>query len=121
MNTKLTAFAAALAASAGIAQAGDLALARTYAINADASQYDSMLAQSNLANVKVKAQVQARYQYNNRDEASLGDNDTTMGFSLRRTKVEVSGDVTDNISGKVKFAFSRSSGAAALEDAFAKW
>jgi hypothetical protein len=122
MNTKLTAFAAALAATAGLAQAGsDLSLARTYAINADASQYDSMLAQSNLANVKVKAQVQARYQYNSRDDASLGDSDTTMGFSLRRTKIEVSGDVTDNISGKVKFAFSRSSGAAALEDAYAKW
>jgi len=122
MNTKLTALAAAVAASAGLAQAGsDLSLARSYELNNDASQYDSLLSQSNLSNVKVKAQVQARYQYNNRDEAALGDNDTTMGFSLRRTKVEVSGDVTDNISGKVKFSFSRSSGNASLEDAYAKW
>lgn len=122
MNTKLTALAVAVAASAGLAQAGsDLSLARSYELNNDASQYDSMLSQSNLSNVKVKAQVQARYQYNSREQAGLGDNDTTMGFSLRRTKIEVSGDVTDNISGKVKFSFSRSSGNASLEDAYAKW
>ena len=122
MNTKLTAMAAAVVATAGLAQAGsDLSLARSHDLHNDASQYDALLAQNNLSNVKVKAQVQARYQYNNRDEASLGDNDTTLGFSLRRTKVEVSGDVTDNISAKVKFAFSRSSGAAALEDAYGTW
>jgi hypothetical protein len=122
MNTKLTALAAAVAASAGLAQAGsDLSLARSYELNNDASQYDALLSQSNLSNVKVKAQVQARYQYNSRDDAALGDNDTTMGFSLRRTKIEVSGDVTDNISGKVKMSFSRSTGSASLNDAYAKW
>jgi hypothetical protein len=122
MNTKHTALAVAVAASAGLAQAGsDLSLARSYELNNDASQYDSMLSQSNLSNVKVKAQVQARYQYNSREQAGLGDNDTTMGFSLRRTKIEISGDVTDNISGKVKMSFSRSSGSATLNDAYAKW
>lgn len=125
MNTKLTAMAAAVVATAGLAQAGsDLSLARSYELNNDASQYDALLSQSNLSNIKVKAQVQARYQYNSRDDASLGDDDTTMGFSLRRTKVEVSGDVTDNISGKVKFAFDRggtNAGQAFLEDAYATW
>lgn len=122
MNTKLTAMAAAVVATAGLAQAGsDLSLARSYELNNDASQYDALLSQSNLSNIKVKAQVQARYQYNDRDDAGLGDNDTTLGFSLRRTKIEVSGDVTDNISAKVKFAFSRSTGTAGLEDAYAKW
>jgi hypothetical protein len=122
MNTKLTAMAAAVVATAGLAQAGsDLSLARSYELNNDASQYDALLSQSNLSNIKVKAQVQARYQYNNRDDAALGDNDTTLGFSLRRTKVEVSGDVTDNISAKVKFAFDRSGGAAVLEDAYGTW
>ena len=122
MNTKLTVLAAAVAASAGLAQAGsDLSLTRSHALVNDASGYDSLLSNYNASNVKVKAQIQARYQYNKRDDAALGDNDTTMGFSLRRTKVEVSGDVTDNISGKIKFAFSRSTGAAALEDAYGKW
>jgi hypothetical protein len=122
MNTKLTVIAAAVAASAGLAHAGsDLSLTRSHAHVNDASGYDSLLANTNASNVKVKAQIQARYQYNKRDDAALGDNDTTMGFSLRRTKVEVSGDVTDNISAKVKFAFSRSTGAAALEDAYGKW
>lgn len=127
MNTKHTALAALVAASAGLANAGtDLSLTRSYEIASDASQYDSMLSNYNASGVKVKVQIQARYQYNERqmndDTAPYNsDNDTTMGFSLRRTKVEVSGNVTDNISGKVKFAFSRSSGAAALEDAYANW
>ena len=126
MNTKI-AIAAVLAASAGLAQAEtDLSLARSYELTNAASGYDALLSNYNASNVKVKAQIQARYQYNERqmndDTAPYNsDNDTTMGFSIRRTKVEVSGDVTDNISAKVKFAFSRSSGAAALEDAYGKW
>ncbi|MFG0246675.1 MAG: porin [Phycisphaerales bacterium JB052] len=126
MNTKI-AIAAVLAATAGLAQAEtDLSLARSYELTNAASGYDSLLSNYNASNVKVKAQIQARYQYNERqmndDTAPYNsDNDTTMGFSIRRTKVEVSGDVTDNISAKVKFAFSRSSGAAALEDAYGKW
>lgn len=123
MNTKI-ALAALLAASAGLAQAEtDLSLARSYELANASSGYDSLLSSSNASNVKVKAQVQARYQYNMVDDSAnaIGDNDTTMGFSLRRTKIEVSGDVTDNISAKVKFSFARNSGAAALEDAYAKW
>lgn len=122
MNTKLTAMAAAVVATAGLAQAGsDLSLARSYELNNDASQYDALLAQSNLANIKVSAQVQARYQYNSRDDAALGDNDTTMGFSMRRTKVTIEGDVTDNISAKVMWDFNRNGGAAGLQYAYGKW
>jgi hypothetical protein len=44
-----------------------------------------------------------------------------MGFSVRRAKVAVSGDVTDNIKGNISMAFNRNSGAAALEDAYADW
>lgn len=124
MNTKLTALAAAVAASAGLAQAGsDLSLARSYELNNDASQYESMLANTNVANIKVSAQVQARYQINVRDDSAgtLGDADTTIGFNMRRTKIAVEGDITDNMKGKVQFAFNRGSGAAALEDAYADW
>jgi len=122
MNTKFTAIAAILLASAGMAHAEtDLTLARSYGLANSASGYDSLLSNYNASNIKVKAQIQARYQYNARDDMALGDSDTTIGFSLRRTKIEFSGDVTDSISAKVKFSFSRSSGAAALEDAYAKW
>ncbi|MCR9076193.1 MAG: hypothetical protein NXI07_09170, partial [bacterium] len=104
MNTKLTVLAAAVAASAGLAQAGsDLSLARSYELTNDASQYDSLLSSSNVANIKVSAQVQARYQVNLRDDASTTlanpDDDTTIGFSIRRAKVAVSGDITDNMKG----------------------
>ncbi len=115
---------AALVFAAGSAFAGtdsDLTLARSYELASTSSEYNSLLAESNLADVKVGVQVQARYQYNNRDDSGLGDDDTTLGFSMRRVKVGIEGKVTDNISGKVKFAFSRSSGDASLEDAYAKW
>ncbi len=126
MNTKLTALAAVVAASAGLAQAGsDLSLARSYELTNDASQYDSLLSSSNVANIKVSAQVQARYQVNLRDDASTTlanpDDDTTIGFSIRRAKVAVSGDITDNMKGYLSMAFNRGTGAAALEDAYADW
>ena len=126
MNTKFTAFAAALVATAGLAQAEtDLSLARSYELSNTSSSYDALLSNSNLANIKVSAQVQARYQLNSRDDASTTlanpDDDLTLGFSMRRAKVAIEGDVTDNIKGKVQFAFSRSSGASALEDAYADW
>lgn len=125
MNTKI-ALAAVLAASAGLAQAeSDLSLARSYELNNASSEYSSLLSSSNAANIKVSAQIQARYQVNIRDDASTTltnpDDDLTVGFSMRRAKIAVSGDVTDNITGNLQMAFSRSSGAAALEDAYADW
>jgi hypothetical protein len=125
MNTKF-ALAAVLAASAGLAQAEtDLSLARSYELTNAASEYDSLLSNYNASNITVSAQVQARYQANFRDDASTTlanpDDDTTMGFSVRRAKVAVSGDVTDNIKGNISMAFNRNSGAAALEDAYADW
>ncbi|CAN0594697.1 unnamed protein product, partial [Laminaria digitata] len=110
----------------GLAQAEtDLSLARSYELTNAASEYDSLLSNYNASNIKVSAQIQARYQANFRDDASTTlanpDDDTTMGFSVRRAKVAVSGDVTDNIKGNISMAFNRNSGAAALEDAYADW
>jgi hypothetical protein len=126
MNTKF-ALAAVLAASAGLAQAEtDLSLARSYELTNAASEYDSLLSNYNASNITVSAQVQARYQVNVRDDSAgtLGDNDTTVGFSVRRAKVAVSGAVTDNIKGNISMAVRSSgtnSGTAMLEDAYADW
>ncbi|MGV6815147.1 MAG: porin [Phycisphaerales bacterium] len=125
MNTQLVQsamLAAVLVSTAGASAGTDsLKLARSYELSSASSEYSSLLNESNLADLKIGVQVQARYQYNKRDDSALGDDDTTMGFSMRRVKVGIEGKVTDDISGKVKFAFSRSSGAADLEDAYAKW
>lgn len=125
MNTKF-AFAAVLAAASGLAQAEtDLSLARSYELRNTSTSYDALMNSSNLANIKVSAQVQARYQFNSRDDAGTTlantDDDITTGFVMRRTKVAIEGDVTDNIKGKVQFAFSRRTGTPALEDAYADW
>ncbi len=75
--------------------------------------------------LKASVQLQFRYNYNLRDSAgttlAAPSEDLTVGFTNRRTKLGLEGKVTDDISAKVKFAFSQSSGAAALEDAVMKW
>lgn len=128
MNNTQIAIASLLVASAGVMANAetDLTLARSYELANTSSSYDSLLSESNLSNIKVSAQVQARYQYNATDTNQVGgggntDNDDTMGFSIRRAKVGISGDITDNMKGYIKFAFNRNSGAAALEDAYADW
>tara|TARA_R110002072_G_scaffold42064_10_gene117891 strand:+ start:22933 stop:24135 length:1203 start_codon:yes stop_codon:yes gene_type:complete len=120
------ALAALLVSSAGAMAGSDsLRLSRSYELANSAAEYNSVLNETNLSDVKVSVQIQARYQFNSRDDASttlaLPDDDTTMGFVMRRAKVGISGNVTDNIKANIKFAFSRSSGAAALEDANATW
>jgi len=120
------ALAALLVSSAGAMAGSDsLRLSRSYELANSAAEYSSVLNETNLSDVKVSVQIQARYQFNSRDDASttlaLPDDDTTMGFSMRRAKIGISGNVTDNIKASVKFGFSRSTGAAALEDANATW
>ncbi len=126
MNTKPLALATSLMAVAGAAHAEtDLRLARAFQLAHASSEYGSLLNQENISNLEIEVQVQARYQANFRDSDSATltnpDDDTTMGFVLRRTKVGIEGDVTDNIHGKIKFAFDRDGGVAELEDAYADW
>ena len=75
--------------------------------------------------LKASVQIQFRYNYNQRGSESttlgLPDNDLTIGFTNRRTKLGLSGKVTDDISAKMKFGFSQSSGMGVLEDAVMKW
>ncbi|MBO6512901.1 MAG: hypothetical protein JJ974_02900 [Phycisphaerales bacterium] len=94
------------------------------AIRADSMNYSSF---SPLPErIKTSVQIQFRYNYNQRGSesttfAGMPDNDVTVGFTSRRTKFGVEAKVTDDITGKVKFAFSQSSGAAGLEDSYLKW
>ena len=75
--------------------------------------------------IKIGVQVQARYDANLRDDASntlaSPDDDRTVGFSIRRTKVDLSAAVTDSISASVVLVFDRTTGDAGIENAFASW
>jgi Phosphate-selective porin O and P len=128
MNTKQTiaaALASMLVTCAGATAGSDLTLARSYELMNNASRYDSLLNETNLADLKVSVQIQSRYQFNSRDDAGTTlaspDDDITTGFLIRRAKVGIEGKVTDNMSGKIKFAFDRKSGVGKLEDAYGKW
>lgn len=70
------------------------------------------------------------YAYNTRsDDASstLGDDDTTVGFSFSDVEVRISGDVTENMRATLSFDFgpsdddNGSEGFAWLEDAYVDW
>ncbi len=117
---KMTSLAAAFMSASAGAQT-DLSLTRSHELAYRSTEYSSIINQSNLSKLKVSVQIQARYLFNKRDEIALGDDETTMGFSMRRVKFGVKGNVTDNMSANIKLAFSRSSGDAILEDAYAKW
>ncbi len=71
--------------------------------------------------LKVSAQTQFRYDLNFRDDSSLGDDDTTVGFSMRTARVNLSSTVTDSINAKVQIDFNRADGTARLQEAFADW
>jgi Phosphate-selective porin O and P len=105
--------------------ASTLTLARSFVLANDTAIYASVLNESNLADLKIGVQIQARYQFNSRDDAGTTlaspDDDITTGFVIRRAKIGIEGKVTDNIKGKIKFAFDRKTGVGKLEDAYAKW
>ena len=129
MNLKATTIVALLAGSlAGTAAhaaedtAELLQLSRAYSD----SVYAGMVSSSPFPDsLKVSLQTQFRYNINVRGSNSTTlaspDDDVTIGFTTRRTKLGIEGKVTDNISGKVKFGFSQSSGAGTLEDAVLAW
>ena len=123
--TAMTSLAAVLVASAGALGADDLKLARSYDLNYTSGEYSSLMNTSNIADLKFSLQIQARYQFNSRDDAgstlASPEDDISTGFVIRRAKVGISGNVTDNIKGKIKFAFDRKTGIAKLEDANATW
>ena len=129
MNLKNVSIVAALTGGlVGTVIAGEeserlLELNHAYSLmdNESASLLSSPIADS----LKVGIHTQFRYSINKRgdDSTTLAapKNDLTLGFTTRRTKVGIEGKVTDDISAKIKFAFSQSSGGAALESAVLKW
>lgn len=119
------------ACGSAMAQTG-LDLDRAYAseLRADSDARSSFLGANTASNIDVSVMMQARYMANFRDEGTvpLGDNDTTLGFSIPRAQVRISGQVTEDISGKVVFDFGaaelngrNTAGTATLLEAFAAW
>lgn len=119
----LMAGAAVGLAGSALAQSAAVDQSRAYAaeLMSDAQGRESLLANGGSA-PEVFGQIQFRYVYNDRDEAAGGDgegnDDATIGFQTRRTKIGVQGDITENISYRVIGAFERDGGAFMLEDAF---
>ena len=72
--------------------------------------------------LNIGGQIQFRYKatFQDDDPGFIGaDNDTTIGFSMRRMKLKLDGNViSDKLSYKVVGAFSRGSGTFNLEDAY---
>lgn len=105
----ITATALFVFAGSAFAQTG-LDLDRAYAseLRAEAQDRASFLDAGAASNISVSALMQVRYMANFRDEqagGSLGDDDTTVGFSMPRAQIRLSGQVTDSISGHVSFEF----------------
>ncbi|MEM9372664.1 MAG: porin, partial [Planctomycetota bacterium] len=112
--------AATVFAAAGAAQAADDSL--SYALSsADAEALSLSLNKG--SDLEIGIQTQFRYMVNSRDDSSgsLGDSDTTIGFNMRRAKVELKGPVTDSIKGKLKISFDRDGGSAKVEDVYVDW
>ncbi len=108
-----------------------LDLDRAYAsqLREDAFARSSLLGQDNAPGLDIQVMTQIRYALSQRDEitpSSLGDSETTVGFSVPRAQVRISGAVTDTISGRVVFDFGGAEnggdqGAAELLVAQARW
>tara|TARA_R110000782_G_scaffold29795_3_gene74053 strand:+ start:10211 stop:11518 length:1308 start_codon:yes stop_codon:yes gene_type:complete len=128
----ITASVLSVLAGSAFAQSG-LDLDRAYAseLRAEAQERASFLGTNNAANISVSAVMQARYMASFRDEqpgGSLGDDDTTLGFSIPRAQIRLSGQVTESISGHVSFDFGAAetngrydSGTGHLLTAFGAW
>lgn len=128
-NAQITVAALVAAATTSFAAAGSLELDRAYAseLKADAGAR-SVLNQGNLSNLEVHVGVIFGYSINSRDGASLGDDDTTIGFGFQEVEVALEGDVTDNMHARISFDFGPDNsdstggqGTAHIEDAYVDW
>lgn len=90
----------------------------------DAAAAHSVLNASE-SSLKLGVQLQFRYDLNLRDDDSTTlageDDDTTLGFSMRRARIEAAGRINDSMKGKLVFGFNRATGQAAIEDAVLDW
>ena len=136
MKKTITTIALVTMSGSALAQSG-LDIDRAYAaeLRADANTRSSLLGSAGSA-IDAEIFTQFRYTYNTVDEvggSTLGDNDTTVGFSTPRTQVRLSGAVEGtDITGHVSFDFGGAfdhgasggafgDGGATLRDAYATW
>ena len=87
------------------------------ALLSDAAERTSLLP-SSPAITSVGGFVQVRFDLNSREDPSPDDG-TTMGFTTRRTTLNVKADVTQDIAIFVQGSFAAGTGAHTLDDAFA--
>ncbi len=95
---------------------------RSYAADllADAGTRTSTLGAAADPVVKTGGYIVFRYNVNSRDDVP-GAEDTTVGFHLAKTKVNVSGSISDELSYYVLLSASQSTGAVSLQDAHVTW
>jgi len=111
-------FAAALAGMTGQAFGTDNARAAAlYDANFDTLSLSMKTAPA----LKVCVQTQSQYNLNLRDDDTLSDDDTTLGFSMRRTRVNPAGPVTESIKAKIQIDFNSGAGDTSKLEAFADW
>lgn len=66
--------------------------------------------------------VRSRYTWSERDDSLLGDDETTIGFSIPRLEITAAAGVTDSVTGVVSFVTRPNiNGEFELENAFAHW
>lgn len=143
MKKTITTIALVTMSGSALAQSG-LDIDRAYAaeLRADANTRSSLLGTSGSA-LDISIFTQFRYTYDSVDEvggSTLGDNDTTLGFSAPRTQIRMSGGVEGtDIVGHLSFDFGGAfnhgadgsftpagfplagDGQATLRDAYATW
>lgn len=117
--------------SAALAQSTDQTRALSSELRSDASTRTSLLASAD-TDIAFGGMLQVRYLLNFRDEApnvveddpetpedeTVSDEDTTLGFQARRTKIWAKGNVAENWGFKVQGNFNRDGGEFTLEDAY---
>lgn len=118
--------------TAALAQSSDQTRALSSELRSDAANRTSLLAQAD-SEIALGGQIQFRYIWNFRDEApnaveddpatpgvdeTVEDEDTTLGFQARRTKIWAKGNVAEDWGFKIVGAFDRDGGDFELEDAF---
>lgn len=66
--------------------------------------------------------LRSRYTWSERDDSLLGDDETTIGFSIPRLELTAAGSITDSVAGVVSVVtLPNLGGELELENAFANW
>ncbi len=129
MRWALPAYAMLLVSGSSLYAQNEVALANSEetralveAMMADAAARTSLRASANEGPppLKIWGFVQFRYTFNHRDETEPpGGDEDTEGFSLNRVRLFFDSNPFENVSARVRTTFSRSTGEASLDQAYA--